>query len=165
MDYAGMIGPTEISFLKRYLDVKIWNGIDVGCGGRKVLPQCIGIDTVRDEMTDLSCGVNTIAEFVCNGEVLPFKDQTLNYVLSRHVLEHLDWKKALIEWHRVLVNGGLLCIIVPDPKCTHHPGHGINRAEVTQFLALDLEMDQVDSIRVPWNEDDFYSWGLIFRRR
>jgi SAM-dependent methyltransferase len=56
---------------------------------------------------------------VANGDDLPFKDATLDYVLSSHVIEHFfDPIKALKEWTRVIRTGGYIFIIVPHKERT-----------------------------------------------
>lgn len=54
---------------------------------------------------------------------LPFKSNSLNYVATSHVLEHVaNPVSALLEWHRVLVSGGLMYMVVPDRRKTFdHP--------------------------------------------
>lgn len=56
----------------------------------------------------------TIVNIVANGDDLPFKDSTLDYVLSSHVIEHFfDPIGALKEWLRVVKPGGLIFVICP----------------------------------------------------
>lgn len=47
-----------------------------------------------------------------------FPDDSLAEIYASHVLEHLDYKteadRALREWHRALMPGGLLRVSVPD---------------------------------------------------
>jgi predicted SAM-dependent methyltransferase len=47
-----------------------------------------------------------------------FPDGTFAEVYASHVLEHFDYKEALVkalrEWHRVLAPGGVLRLSVPD---------------------------------------------------
>lgn len=46
-------------------------------------------------------------------------DGSLDFVVANHVLEHLtDPIRALIEWHRVLRDGGLLLMALPDKRYT-----------------------------------------------
>jgi len=68
-----------------------------------------------------------------DGRALPFKDNTLDFVYSSHLLEDfLEWGPILQEWTRVLKPGGHLIILVPDklrwgeailqgqpPNCAH----------------------------------------------
>jgi predicted SAM-dependent methyltransferase len=48
---------------------------------------------------------------------LPFADNSVNYVFMEHALEHFnlsDGVSALRELHRVMADGGVIRIIVPD---------------------------------------------------
>jgi len=60
-----------------------------------------------------------VVNIVALGDDLPFKDGTLDYVLSSHVIEHFfDPIKALKEWHRVIKPGGYIFIIAPHKDRT-----------------------------------------------
>src|ERR1035438_9803678 len=49
-----------------------------------------------------------------DGYILPFRDNSQNYVYSSHVLEHIDDRhKAIIEWFRVVKTSGYVVIVVP----------------------------------------------------
>src|SRR5256885_1929786 len=54
---------------------------------------------------------------------LPFRDNSLDYVITSHVLEHVaNPVAALAEWYRVLRPGGLIYLVVPDRRFTwDHP--------------------------------------------
>ena len=56
-----------------------------------------GVDIVHD-LTDLP---------------LPFENESVDEVLCRHVLEHIDYIPVLRDIHRILTPGGRLCIYVP----------------------------------------------------
>jgi len=131
------------------------NGADIGCGARKIILSAIGIDVARLEATDLSSGGNTYAEWVCDAHILPFKDNTLDYVISRHVLEHMNWKIALLEWIRCLKPNGIMNLVVPNPDHLHHPGHGIPVKEVIDYLVC-LGYSEISFTDLL----DNYSWGL-----
>ena len=53
-----------------------------------------------------------------------FADGTFAEVYASHVLEHFDYKDALVaalrEWHRVLAPGGVLRLSVPDIDVLAH---------------------------------------------
>jgi ubiquinone/menaquinone biosynthesis C-methylase UbiE/uncharacterized protein YbaR (Trm112 family) len=67
----------------------------------EIEPHLIGEPDVRAEAADLS----------------PFGDRSLDFVIGRHVLEHLpDPIGALAEWWRVLRPGGAVYLIVPDRR-------------------------------------------------
>ncbi len=52
----------------------------------------------------------------CN---LPFRDNSLDYVVTSHVLEHVGNPiAALAEWCRVLRPGGIIYLVVPDRRLT-----------------------------------------------
>ena len=159
MDY---IAEHEVGFLKQGIDEKNMNGVDVGCGARKAIVSAVGLDVARLEDTDLSAGQITYAEWICDGHVLPFKDSVMDYVISRHVLEHMNWKKAIIEWLRCLKIGGVLRSVIPNPNHEHHLGHGIAQIEMLEFLSiLDILSSQIEIVELC----DGYSWGLAIRKR
>jgi ubiquinone/menaquinone biosynthesis C-methylase UbiE len=63
-----------------------------------------------------SAGSRFVAE-ACELSMIP--DAKYDFVLASHVLEHLaNPLKALTEWKRVLVPGGILILIVPDKRGT-----------------------------------------------
>lgn len=50
---------------------------------------------------------------------LPFRDNSLDYVVTSHVLEHVaNPVGALAEWYRVLRSGGIIYLVVPDRRLT-----------------------------------------------
>jgi SAM-dependent methyltransferase len=64
-------------------------------------------------------GTRGRADFLSDASALPIESGTLDYLCSSHVLEHLaDPLNALLEWHRVLREGGLLYLVVPDKTQT-----------------------------------------------
>jgi SAM-dependent methyltransferase len=53
-------------------------------------------------------------DIVASGDNLPFKDNTVDFVISSHVIEHFyDPVKAIKEWMRVVKPGGYVFIIAP----------------------------------------------------
>src|SRR4030067_1933981 len=86
-------------------------GIDVGCGHRKTHENCIGVDILpKGSLGKVGCitGKEIVSDICASGDnLLMFKDQELDFVISRHNLEHyVDVIKTLIEWKRVLKIGG-----------------------------------------------------------
>lgn len=56
-------------------------------------------------------------DIVCSTVALPFRDNSIDILISHHVLEHLTKKEgqiAIREWARVLNEGGKIGIGVPD---------------------------------------------------
>jgi len=94
------------------------HGIEIGASMQNSfgLKRAINVD-FSDEQGGLwqqkSCPPATV-NIVASGDDLPFKDGTLDYVVSSHVIEHFfDPVKALKEWHRVIRPGGYVFVIAP----------------------------------------------------
>jgi len=69
--------------------------------------QWINVDSVESWNPDL----------VCDGSSLPYQDESVDFVVLHHVLEHFGCNEGaglLKEAHRVLKRGGLLQIFVPN---------------------------------------------------
>lgn len=99
----------------------VGRGIDVGCGHRKVAPHCIGVDLLA--AGELGAhgvvqGQRSVADVQASGDDLHmFADGELDYVVSRHNLEHyVDLVRTLEEWARVTRPGGTVAMIVPDER-------------------------------------------------
>jgi ubiquinone/menaquinone biosynthesis C-methylase UbiE len=99
----------------------VGRGIDVGCGHRKVAPHCIGVDILPAGVTGehgVVRGQRSVADIEASGDNLHmFADGELDYVVSRHNLEHyVDVVKTLEEWARVVRPDGTVAMIVPDER-------------------------------------------------
>lgn len=58
-------------------------------------------------------------DIVANGDDLPFKDNTIDFIFSSHVLEHFfDPIKALKEWYRVIKKDGYIVMTIPHKERT-----------------------------------------------
>ena len=67
----------------------------------------------------LTCDIRDlpIVDYVCSADDLPFENNSVEEVYSRHVVEHFSLKeflKVLQEWNRVLRPGGKVYIICPN---------------------------------------------------
>lgn len=99
----------------------IGKGIDVGCGSNKTVPTAIGVDITPKGSYGFAGSQlfeRCQADVVTSGDNLPmFKQNSLDYVVARHNLEHYqDPIKTLLEWRRVLKPGGLLILTLPDDE-------------------------------------------------
>jgi predicted SAM-dependent methyltransferase len=80
--------------------------LHLGCGKRKI-PNFVNIDIVDAAHVDICHEVDK----------LPFPDNTASLIYVSHVLEHFgrfEVEDVLREWRRVLVQGGVLRLAVPD---------------------------------------------------
>ncbi|SRR5581483_7946470 len=78
-----------------------------------------GTDTIFKQNEVKLAGESLHVDVVAPGDVLPFADGSLDFVLSSHVMEHFfDPIKALKEWRRVVRPGGFIFGIVPHKERT-----------------------------------------------
>jgi SAM-dependent methyltransferase len=142
----------------------VGNGVDIGSGGAPVVPSAIQVELPLDQYIKYRSGDVYGAPIQWHGsaEQLPFKDKTLDYVYSSHLLEDfLHWKPVLIEWVRVLKKGGHLVILVPDkklweaalkrgqpPNCAHqHESYvGEISTRYAKFLGLKVIEDRLTAL-------------------
>ena len=59
------------------------------------------------------------ADYLADAGALPLRDHALDYVVHSNVLEHLpNPVQALWEWARVVRDGGILYMVIPDRRLT-----------------------------------------------
>lgn len=97
-------------------------GIEIGGSAHNPfnIPGCLNIDYTGDMTTIFKqeelrqCGEVLPVYIVAPAWKLPFVSNTLDFVLSSHLLEHCwDVNGTLKEWVRVLKPGGLIFMILP----------------------------------------------------
>lgn len=91
--------------------------VELGCGGRKTVPNAIGVDIIpTGETPSYLNGHKCVADI--NADVtkrLPIDDLSCDTVIARHILEHcVDTIGTLRNWNRILKIGGRLIIAVPN---------------------------------------------------
>lgn len=123
-------------------------GIEIGAHGHPIPGiQPFYVDRFRE-----FAGEKCPAHVLSDGAVLPFRDSSLDYVASSHLLEHLaDPAGAIVEWYRAVKPGGILYLVVPDRRLTfdrHRP-----RTKVSHLIE-DFERKTMPSD--PTHIDDFY---------
>lgn len=117
-------------FLRKWINDPQLNGLDVCCGRRKVVPTAIGVDLFRGRREYPSYEINPDLAWDCLD--LPFKDNTMDYIVCNHGLEHLDDPtRAITEWKRIIKPNSLLIIIVPDARY-----HDILKSDPTHVHAF-----------------------------
>ena len=77
------------------------------------------LDTVYKRAEVELCGESLPVDIVARGDELPVSDESQDFVISSHVIEHFfDPIKALREWMRVVRPGGYIFVIAPHKERT-----------------------------------------------
>ncbi|MGD0278250.1 MAG: class I SAM-dependent methyltransferase [Smithella sp.] len=77
------------------------------------------IDTVFKKEEVKLAGEYLKVDVEASGDHLPFRDESLDFIISSHVLEHFwDPIKALKEWMRVVKKSGYVFMIIPHKERT-----------------------------------------------
>jgi SAM-dependent methyltransferase len=104
----------------------VGKGIEIGASSYN----SFGLDTqnvdVKDERYPIyeaeqmgQAGVVTPVDIVADAAKIPLPDESVDFVISSHVLEHLfDPIGALLEWNRVVKRHGIIFMIVPHKERT-----------------------------------------------
>jgi SAM-dependent methyltransferase len=137
--------PVVEPYLKGY-------GVDLGYGGEAILHNSINIDLPKP-YTNVG---NDPQHYGCDCRELPFKDETLDYVYSSHLLEDSeDIATVLTEWLRVLKPNGILALCLPyerkyreycrkrgEGRNKHHSHEDMRPELVTDAAQLSIELIQ-----------------------
>lgn len=84
--------------------------LDLGCG----LCRYTGGLKNNNEVTRVDINNNEFVDVVCNAEKLPFEDGYFDEVIAIGLLDYTDPVNTVSEIFRVLKNGGLARIMVPN---------------------------------------------------
>lgn len=82
--------------------------LNLGCFNKIFPKPFINVDIRNDTLADVFCDVKTLE---C------FENESVDLIYASHLFEHFDKQEsqlALTNWNRVLKNGGLLRLAVPD---------------------------------------------------
>lgn len=93
-----------------------------------------GLNTLNVDFTDSMetkfkkeeirlCGKALKVNIVAPGDDIPLPDESQDFIVSSHVIEHFTNPiKALIEWDRLVKPGGIIFMIVPHKERTFDKG-------------------------------------------
>lgn len=147
----------ESALAHHYLDGL--SGIEIG--GAMFNP--FGLNTLNVDYTDdynsifkaeeiKYCDAYMKVDIVASGDDLPFKDNTLDFVLSSHVIEHFyDPIRAMEEWFRVVKPGGFVYIIAPHKERTFDR----DRPRTTLEELIERHLNPIDPAI-----DDHHHWSV-----
>ena len=148
-------------------------GVDIGYGGDPIIPSAITVDVPSPYKLVGAAPLNLPGDA---RDLYWFRDETLDYVFSSHLLE--DFKKdetrhVMLEWLRVLKVGGRLVIYCPDEKVysehCRRTGQEYNKAHSIPEFSLDyLKGIVADIANVEVLHEaphvDTYSFELVLKK-
>jgi len=149
-------------------------GLDLGAGMFKIIPHAISIDN-GDHAALFGHHMSADIKADCT-KLDMFASQSMDYVFSSHLLEHIvDHVAALKEWWRIIKQGGKLVLYLPHKMYYPNMGEeGANPTHVHDFMPQDIidamsqvtnEHNQFDLIvQQERNNDDEYSMFLVFKK-
>lgn len=125
------------------------NGIDVGAGEWPIK----GARIIEDDKSENAYKINN-------------PDNSLDFVFSSHLLEHLDnWQDALREWYRVLKREGVIFLYLPHPSCEMWQENvnkfhkwNIDFNSLQKFIVDDLKMTIRETSCLP---DGYLSFFIV----
>jgi len=139
----------------RYLAMKycIGKGLDIGAGQwpfNKSRP----IEEKRKE----------------NAYCLNEPDESIDYIFSSHLLEHLDKpEQAIQEWARVLIPGGVLFMYLPHPSCLmwkkEHLSFHIWNPDPYLYGKFFYNHESFDLEYITYTPDAFFSFVIIVKKK
>ena len=153
-------------------------GLDLGCGPFKAFPHFIGVDNGHHAKMFGWPGRPDVHVDTAE-DLKPFASGSMDFCFSSHLLEHIqDYKGALIEWSRVVRDGGYLILYLPSdelyPKVGEpgaNPDHrwNVNYDKVVEaMMGVDRSWDLVeyqkrDTDNGPGQPGNEYSLLFVFK--
>jgi len=96
-------------------DLSQLNGLNIGCGSRRINEFLIPVDANRGERDNTKFNGSTSSAVLSSLNNIPFQNESIDYVVALHVLEHSSNPLlTLAEWFRLLKPGGGIGVILPD---------------------------------------------------
>lgn len=151
----------ELNTLKAYTS---GYGIDIGCGHWKLYENSLGTDIhKKGEKCSTEHNYPSVAEVQSDAHYLPFPNETFDYAILSHMLEHVaDPTRCLQEAGRIVKKGGFICVIVPlgNHKKPEHI-HIFGLQETTQ-LAYSAQIGDIVQLDTLQND---YTIDLVLQKR
>jgi predicted SAM-dependent methyltransferase len=150
----------------------IGNGLDLGYGGDPIIPTAITVD-LTEPYTHVGKHPQNLMGDASN--LYWFKDNSLDYVFSSHLLEDfVDTEKVLREWLRVLKLDGRLILYCPIEQkyrkhCleTHQPYNQSHKIENFDFYYVkDILQNKIKNVTFVYQVDsiDIYSFEMVVQK-
>ncbi|TNE35795.1 MAG: methyltransferase domain-containing protein [Alphaproteobacteria bacterium] len=101
------------------------NGLNIGCGDRRIRDCLTPVDIMRTGDTNASGSHHAFLfdAILANPEDLPFKENSVDYIVALHMLEHVSNPiEILLYWGSLLKPGGGIGLILPNYEYTWDAG-------------------------------------------
>jgi SAM-dependent methyltransferase len=102
--------------------LKDLNGVNIGCGDRRINDYLTPVDIMRESQLGWESGEHHAFlndALLANPEDLPFKSQSLDFIVALHMLEHVANPIDILGyWGTLLKPGGGIGLILPDHRFT-----------------------------------------------
>jgi SAM-dependent methyltransferase len=122
--------------LQRFLDASGGTILNIGSGNYPRQPNVVNVDMMDYDNVDIVCDIHK----------LPFKDNSIDGVMSVAVLEHVrEPAKVLAEVHRVLKPGGQVFSVIPFMQPFHASPHDFQRYTLPGIEYLHRDFHMVES--------------------
>ena len=148
------------------------NGLDLGFGGNKIIPGAIGVDQEEIYCKPGPCAQNLFGDA---RNLYWFKDNSLDYVFSSHLLEDYEETEDILkEWLRVLKVNGRLILYLPDEQkykdwCENNSRYYNNHHKVPDMsLEYMKELFKKLPVRVIYTmeeHEDKYSFFIVLEKQ
>ncbi len=138
-------------------------GLEPGAG-QAPSPWCISLDYYSGNRHPVYGGVYR-PQVRAMGELLPFKDEVFDFIVSNHSLEHMrDTGKTLLEWLRVLKDGGRIAMVMPDRKYpyTYESSH-VSECTPEEFLEILINFKNIKILEYDTFKN-FFSFNTVFEK-
>lgn len=103
-------------------ELKELNGLNIGCGDRKINEYLMPVDIMREAAGSAETGQHHAFlsnALLANPEDLPFKAESIDFIVALHMLEHVsNPSDILLYWGTLLKPGGGIGLILPDFEYT-----------------------------------------------
>ena len=146
------------------------NGLNVGCGGRRISPHLLPIDIARAAKAPEEGGHHAEAlpdAFLADPMALPFKEGSVDYIVALHMVEHMpDPAATILYWLSLVKSGGGIGLVLPDWRYTwntefdwHPYGHKWNcepdvvRRIWEKHLSEHCELEALDTYEMKMSFD------------
>jgi SAM-dependent methyltransferase len=103
-------------------DLSTLIGLNIGAGDRLISPYLLPVDIMRKPSLAKEQGVHarlTASSLLALSDNLPFKANTIDYIVALHMLEHVEDPAGVIRhWLDIIKPGGGIGLVLPDWRYT-----------------------------------------------